>query len=47
MSFDYSLIKDVKFDKEIMLAGNIQFNDNLQKLEKLELDMVKNYMKHY
>ena len=35
MSFDYSLIKDVKFDKEIMLAGNIQINDNLQKLEKL------------
>ena len=35
MSFDYSLIKDVRFDKEIMLAGNIQINDNLQKLEKL------------
>ena len=35
LSFDYSLIKDVRFDKEIMLAGNIQINDNLQKLEKL------------
>ena len=35
MSFDYSLIKDVRFDKEIMLAGNIQINDNLEKFTKL------------
>ena len=35
MSFDYSLIKDVEFDKEIMLAGNIQINDNLEKFKKL------------
>ena len=35
MSFDYSLIKDVKFDKEIMLAGNIQIYDNLEKFKKL------------
>ena len=35
MSFNYSLIKDVRFDKEIMLAGNIQINDNLEKFKKL------------
>ncbi len=35
MSFDYSLIKDISFDKEIMLAGNIQINDNLEKFKKL------------
>ena len=35
MSFNYSLIKDVKFDKEIMLAGNIQINDNFEKFKKL------------
>ena len=35
MSFDYSLITDVKFDKEIMLAGNIQIYDNLEKFKKL------------
>tara|TARA_Y100000768_G_scaffold303093_1_gene237027 strand:+ start:698 stop:1327 length:630 start_codon:yes stop_codon:yes gene_type:complete len=35
MSFDYSLIKDVRFDKEIMLAGNIQINDNLEKFKKI------------
>ena len=35
ISFNYSLIKDVKFDKDIMLAGNIQINDNLEKFTKL------------
>lgn len=35
MSFDYSLIKNIKFDKEIMLAGNIQINDNLEKFKEL------------
>ena len=35
MSFDYSLIKNIRFDKEIMLAGNIQINDNLEKFKKL------------
>ena len=35
MSFDYSLIKNIRFDKEIMLAGNIQINDNLEKFKEL------------
>ena len=35
MSFDYSLIKNIRYDKEIMLAGNIQINDNLEKFKKL------------
>jgi len=30
LSFEHSLIKDIKFDKEVMLAGNIQINDNLK-----------------
>jgi len=30
LSFEHSLIKDIKFDKEVMLAGNIQINDNLE-----------------
>ena len=35
LSFDHSLIKDITFNKEIMLAGNIQINDNLEKFKKL------------
>ena len=35
MSFDHSLIKNIKLDKEIMLAGKIQFNDDLEKLDKI------------
>ena len=35
MSFDHSLMKDIKFDKEVMIAGNIQFNDNLEKICKI------------
>ena len=35
MSFDHSLIKDIKLDKEIMLAGKIQFDDDLEKLNKI------------
>ena len=35
MSFDHSLIKDIKLNKKLMLAGNIQFNDNLKKYEKI------------
>ncbi|MDC3030151.1 phosphoribosylanthranilate isomerase [Candidatus Pelagibacter sp.] len=35
LSFDHSLIKDIKLDKEIMLAGKIQFNDDLEKLKKI------------
>ena len=30
LSFDHQLIKDLKLDKELMLAGNIQINDNLE-----------------
>ena len=35
MSFNHSLIKNIKFDKEIMLAGNIKFNDDLDKFLKI------------
>ena len=35
MSFDHSLIKNVKFDKQVMLAGNIQINDNLENYKKI------------
>jgi phosphoribosylanthranilate isomerase len=34
-SFDHSLLKDIKLNKKLMLAGNIQFNDNLKKYEKI------------
>ena len=30
LSFDHQLIKDLKLNKELMLAGNIQINDNLE-----------------
>jgi len=30
LSFDHQLIKNIKLDKELMLAGNIQLDDNLQ-----------------
>ena len=33
--FNHSLMKDIKFDKEVMIAGNIQINDNLEKLKKI------------
>ena len=35
MSFDHSFIKDIKFDKEIMLAGNIKYNDNLESFKEI------------
>ena len=35
MSFDHNLIKDLNLDKEIMVAGNIQINDNLEKYKKM------------
>ncbi len=35
MSFDYSLLKNIKFNKEVMIAGNIKFNDNLENLNKI------------
>ena len=34
-SFDHSLLKDIKLNKKLMLAGNIQFNDNLKKYENI------------
>ena len=35
MSFEHSLIKNIKFNKEVMLAGNIQVNDNLENYKKI------------
>ncbi len=35
MSFDHNLIEDLNLDKEIMVAGNIQINDNLEKYKKM------------
>jgi len=34
-SFDHNLIKNIKSNKELMLAGNIKFDDNLKKYEKI------------
>ena len=33
--FDHNLIKDIKFNKQLMLAGNIKFNENLKNYEKI------------
>ena len=35
LSFEHSLIKDIKFDKEVMLAGNIQIDDVLENYNKI------------
>ncbi len=35
MAFDHSLIEGYKFDKEVMIAGNIQVNDDLENLKKI------------
>ena len=35
MSFDHKLIKNLNLGKEIMIAGNIQFNDNLENYKKI------------
>ena len=35
MSFNHSYIKGINFDKEVMLAGDIQINDDLEKYKKL------------
>jgi phosphoribosylanthranilate isomerase len=35
MSFDHSLIEKVKINKPIMIAGNIQVNDNLDNYKKI------------
>ena len=34
-NFDHSLIKDIKFDKEVMIAGDIQVNDELENFKKI------------
>ena len=34
-SFDHNLIKNIKLNKQLMLAGNIKFNDNLKNYEKI------------
>ena len=33
--FDHELIKNIKINKELMLAGNIKFDDNLKNYEKI------------
>ena len=33
--FDHDLIKNLKLNKELMLAGDIKFNDNLKNYEKI------------
>jgi len=35
ISFKHSLIKDMKFNKEVMVAGNIQINDELENYKKI------------
>ena len=35
LSFDHQLIKNLKIDKQLMLAGNIQVKDNLETYKKI------------
>ena len=35
MSFDHHLIKNIKINKELMLAGNIQIEDNLENYKEI------------
>ncbi len=35
MSFKHSLIENIKFNKKVMLAGNIQYDDELEKFKKI------------
>tara|TARA_Y100000816_G_scaffold292435_1_gene287672 strand:- start:468 stop:1082 length:615 start_codon:yes stop_codon:yes gene_type:complete len=35
MAFDHRLIENLNLDKEIMIAGNIQFDDNIEKFKKI------------
>ena len=35
MAFDHSLIKKIKISKPVMIAGNIQVNDNLENYKKI------------
>ena len=35
ISFDYKLIQEIKTDKPVMIAGNIQIDDNLENYKKI------------
>ena len=35
MSFDHQLIKNLKINKKLMLAGNIQIEDNLENYKEI------------
>ena len=35
ISFEHTIIKDIAFDKDVMLAGNIQINDELENYKKI------------
>ncbi len=35
LSFDHQLIKNIRIDKKLMLAGNIQIEDNLESYKKI------------
>jgi len=35
MAFDHALIKNIKVNKPLMIAGNIQINDNLENYKKI------------
>jgi phosphoribosylanthranilate isomerase len=35
LSFDHQLIKNLKINNELMLAGNIQIEDNLENYKKI------------
>ena len=35
MSFNHALIENIKLDKDVMLAGDIQINDDLEKYKKI------------
>ena len=35
MSFDHALIENLNLNKEVMVAGNIQVNDDLEKFKKI------------
>jgi len=35
MSFDHTLIENLNLDREVMIAGNIQINDNFEDLKKI------------
>jgi len=35
LSFNHQLIKDLKLNKELMIAGNIRIEDNLESYEKI------------